>query len=142
MAAFELSTPHDFVQNAVKAGVDQNLPEIDEANSSIELGDIEESELLLVTQHFERRFAKNGEVKGWTLRSCVGKHKLVRERGLTTSREPAMISKEYSGRPPPRISSSPGTPVGSLLTFTLTLSFISFGFPQGLSRADLAIAPE
>src|ERR1700690_1069922 len=30
-----------------------------------------------------------------------------------------MMLKENSGRPPPRISSRPGTPVGSLLIFTL-----------------------
>src|ERR1700720_2554571 len=32
---------------------------------------------------------------------------------------PAMILKENSGRPPPRISSRPGTPVGSLFIVTL-----------------------
>src|SRR3984957_766457 len=33
---------------------------------------------------------------------------------------PAMILKENSGRPPPRISSRPGTPVGSLFIFTFS----------------------
>src|SRR5579859_561046 len=33
---------------------------------------------------------------------------------------PAMILKENSGRPPPRISSRPGTPVGSFFIITLS----------------------
>src|SRR5688572_10233484 len=36
---------------------------------------------------------------------------------------PAMMLKEYSGRPPPRISSSPGTPVDSCLISTGFLPF-------------------
>ena len=34
---------------------------------------------------------------------------------------PAMMLKEYSGRPPPRISSRPGTPVGSCRMVTRSL---------------------
>src|SRR5450432_117520 len=34
---------------------------------------------------------------------------------------PAMILKENSGRPPPRISLRPGTPVGSFFIFTLSV---------------------
>src|SRR5665213_2772726 len=43
---------------------------------------------------------------------------------------PAMMLKENSGRPPPRISSRPGTPVGSLLIVTLFGGVIVHLFPR------------
>src|ERR1019366_6200129 len=53
---------------------------------------------------------------------------------------PAMILKESSGRPPPRISSSPGTPVGNLLIFTL-LSWGIFVFSRGFRIRNCYAGP-
>src|ERR1700678_3860964 len=53
---------------------------------------------------------------------------------------PAIILKENSGRPPPRISSRPGTPVGSLLIFTLSCR-VMIASPPGFRIEDREIRP-
>src|SRR5665213_816837 len=57
---------------------------------------------------------------------------------------PAMILKENSGRPPPRISSRPGIPVGSLLILTLSvvLKLSSPSRKRGRRRQPPATHPE
>src|SRR6202050_1938566 len=53
---------------------------------------------------------------------------------------PAMMLKENSGRPPPRISSRPGIPVGSLLIFTLSC-WVMIAIPPGVYVEDQKTPP-
>src|SRR5687768_18481127 len=52
----------------------------------VQLRRIEERVLLLVAQHFQRRLAENGEIERGLLRSRIGKHDLMRERGFAAAR--------------------------------------------------------
>src|ERR1700678_1045549 len=58
----------------------------------------------------------NAGRSGVALANTIGRASVV----LPLPGAPAMILKENSGRPPPRISSRPGTPVGSLFIITLS----------------------
>ena len=89
-----------------------------------DLGRVEEAELLLVAEHLEGRLAQHGEVQGRPLRGGVGEHHLVGERRLPAPGAPAMMLNEYSGSPPPRISSRPGTPVGSSFRLIRSLALM------------------
>jgi len=96
--------------------------------------------LLLVSQHLDGGFAENGEIERRTLRGGIGKHELVCQRRLPASGWPAMMLNENSGRPPPTISSRPGTPVGSLLIFTLSWVLTLFSRVPNCDRQMLHLA--
>src|SRR5450631_2804747 len=53
---------------------------------------------------------------------------------------PAMMLKENSGRPPPRISSRPGIPVGNFLIVTFSCGTM-ITFSPGLCRRKRQIRP-
>jgi len=74
---------------------------------------------LLVAQHFDGGFAEDGEIERRALRRRVGEYDLVRQRGLAASRGARDDIKRKFRQTAARISSRPGTPVGSLLIFTL-----------------------
>ena len=85
---------------------------------------VEEAELLLVTQHLQRRLAEHREVQRLPVGCRVGEHELVRQRGLPCSRLPDDDVEGSSGQPPPRMSSSFAIPDGSRLMRTRGISFI------------------
>jgi hypothetical protein len=78
-----LDLPDDLVQHGVEVLVEHGLAEVDEPDRAVELGQVEERELLLVAQHLDGRLAQHGEVDRRRLRAGVGEHDLMRQRGLT-----------------------------------------------------------
>ena len=109
----------DLLQDRVQVLLQHDLAEVDEPDGGVQLGRVEEGELLLVAQHLDGRLAQHGEVEGRPLRGGVGEHRSGgRASSCRTPGAPAMMLNEYSGRPPPRISSRPGTPVGSFRIVT------------------------
>jgi hypothetical protein len=81
------------------------------------------------------RLAEHGEVEGRGLAAGIGKYDLVRERRFPASRTAGDVN-ENSGRPPPRISSRPGTPVGSLRMGTRSCSRVR---PSLMTKASVSI---
>ncbi len=59
------------------------LGQIDELNRVLHLGDVEERELLLISQHLERRFADQREEQRPSALASLREHDLVRERRLS-----------------------------------------------------------
>ncbi len=62
------------------------LRQVDEPHRCIDLLDVEELELLLIAEHFERRFAKHGEEEGGPVGARQREHDLMRERRLAGPR--------------------------------------------------------
>jgi hypothetical protein len=60
---------------------------IDEADTAVELVEVEEVELLLVAQHFQRRLTNCREVECRAFGRCQRKHDLVRQGGLAATRQ-------------------------------------------------------
>ncbi len=78
----------DARQHLVEIARRDLIAQIDEANRLIDLVEIEERELLLITQHLQRRFAEHGEEQRRPLPRRQGKHDLVRQRRLAGARRP------------------------------------------------------
>ena len=76
----------DRVEDRAEILVEHDLAEVDEADSRVHLGGVEERILLLIAQHFDGRLAQYGEVDRGPLRGGVGEHDLVRERSLPAPR--------------------------------------------------------
>ena len=62
--------------------VQHHLAEVDEADAGIELGVIEELELLLIPEHLEGRFPEHGEEQRGTFGGGVGENDLMGQRRL------------------------------------------------------------
>ena len=75
----------DRIQDRAEVLLQDDLAEVDEADRAVQLGMVEERELLLVAQHLDGRLAQHGEVQRRPLRGGVGEHDLVRQRGLAAS---------------------------------------------------------
>ena len=106
--------PNDAFQELLQRAVDHVLAQIDVADRLIHAGDIEEGELLLIAQHLEGGLADDGEVQRGTIGTGEGEHDLLRERRFPRAWSAGNeIEGELRQPPPPRIWSSPGTPVGS-----------------------------
>jgi hypothetical protein len=58
---------------------------VDEADTAVELVEVEEVELLLVAQHFQRRLTNCREVECRALGRCQREHDLVRQGGLAAA---------------------------------------------------------
>ena len=79
----------DFLDNAfeheIKIAAQGVLGQIDETDGLIDRVGVEEIELLLIPQHFQRRFAQHGEVQRATLWADQREHDLVGQRGLAAA---------------------------------------------------------
>ena len=75
----------DLLQDRAQVLLQHELAEVDEADRAVQLGRVEERELLLIAQHLDGRLAQHGEVQGRPLRGGVGEHDLMRQRGLSAS---------------------------------------------------------
>src|SRR6185369_9704036 len=62
------------------------LRQIDEPYRCIDLLNVEKFELLLIAEHFERRFAKHGKEECGPVWACQREHDLMRERRLAGPR--------------------------------------------------------
>src|SRR6202034_2260569 len=74
--------PGDCLQDRAQVTLKNNLAEVDKTNGVGQLGGVEKSVLLLVSQHFYCGFTEHSEVESWTLRTRIGKHELVSQRRL------------------------------------------------------------
>ena len=77
--------PGDFLQDRAQVIVQDSLAQVDKTDGVRQLVWIEECVLLLVSQHLDRGFAEDSKVESRTFRGGIGKHKLVRQRGLAAS---------------------------------------------------------
>ena len=59
-----LDLPDDLRQDRVQVLLQHHLAEVDEPDGGVQLGRVEEPELLLVPEHLEGRLAQHGEVQG------------------------------------------------------------------------------
>jgi hypothetical protein len=76
----------DLREDGVQILLQHDLAQVNEPDGGVQLGRVEELELLLVPQHLEGGFAEYGEVQGRPLRGGVGEHQLVGEGGLPAPR--------------------------------------------------------
>ena len=72
----------DLLQDRVQVVVQHDLAQVDKPDGGVQLGRVEELELLLVAEHLDGRLAQHGEVQGRPIRGGVGEHHLVGEGGL------------------------------------------------------------
>ncbi len=82
----------DFFHHARQHGAEvaraQVFGQVHVAHRSADLLHVEETVLLLVAQHLQRRLAQHGEEQGAPLGGREGEHDLVRQRGLARTRWP------------------------------------------------------
>ncbi len=71
-----------MVEHAAESLVQQHLPQVDELDHVPHFGRVEEAQLLLIAEHFERRLAEHAEVKRRARSGRRGKHDLMDQSRL------------------------------------------------------------
>src|SRR5690606_16086816 len=78
----------DATQNLIEIAPQCVVRKIDEADRVTDRLAVEEIELLLVTQHFQRRLTEHGQIQRGPFWSRQCEHHLMRECGLAATRWP------------------------------------------------------
>jgi hypothetical protein len=110
----------DPLQSTFQTALDRIIGQVDEADALVHLLRVEKGVLLLVPQHLDRWLAENREEEAVRSGVAFSKTNCCARVVFPVPGAPATRLNEPSGTPPPRMTSSPGTPLGS---FSITTFF-------------------